>query len=351
MPVECPTSLLAFFPPKVYRNVGACDVLPLIVEQLDRETLSTIQFLRNGAVRLTFMDVPSCDAVLLNGFDINGHRIRVAAVEQRSRLVYLRDLPCEVPDDAVRAALRPFGEIHSLQKSSHNGFPGLFDGSRVVKMSLAKDIPPVVCVAGFECHIWYRRQPQWCPFCRAPGHRAKDCPMNGKCRRCRQPGHVARDCRSAWGGPAPRPTRTRAAACEAPAAVPAVAPPADVGAEGASSGPPGAAPVVEVSEAEVSESTSADEEMCSGDEEVLANASAAVIGSLSAPRRPRASKCRRRKKITVVPEAPASVSSVPFAYVAPTCFDVVHMDTVEEEVPRRISCRGKGLPLAAMSYG
>ena len=101
--------------------------------------------------------------------------------------------------------------------------------------------------------------------------------MNGKCRRCRQPGHVARDCRSAWGGPAPRPTRTRAAACEAPAAAPAVAPPADVGAEGANSGPLGAAPVVEVSEAEVGESTPADEEMCSGDEEVLANASAAAL--------------------------------------------------------------------------
>lgn len=27
--------------------------------------------------------------------------------------------------------------------------------------------------------------------------------------------------------------------------------------------------------------------------------------------------------------------------MAPTCFDVVHMDTVEEEVPRRILCRGK----------
>ena len=109
---------------------------------------------------------PSCDAVLLNRIRFNDHDIRVQAVEQRSRIVYLRDLPCEVPDDAVRAALRPFGEVHSLQKSCHDGFPGLFDGSRTVKMSLAKDIPPVLLVAGFECRIWY--QPQNCPICRAP---------------------------------------------------------------------------------------------------------------------------------------------------------------------------------------
>ena len=150
-------------------SVGACDVLHLLVEALGRDKLSSVQFLCNGAVRLTFVDTPSCDAVLLNGFQFNGHNIRVQAVEQRSRLVYLRDLPCEVPDDAARAALRPFGEIHSIQNTEHDGFPGLFDGSRVVKMSLGKDIPPVLRVAGFECRIWYRRQPQWCPICRGQG--------------------------------------------------------------------------------------------------------------------------------------------------------------------------------------
>ena len=147
MPLSCPTSLVAFFPTEVYRNVGACDVLPQLVESLGRDKLATVQFLQNGSVRLTFVDEPSCDAVVLDGFRFNDHSIRVQAVEQRSLIVYLRDLPCEVPDDAVRAALRPFGEVHSLQKSCHDGFPGLFDGSRTVKMSLAKDISPVLLVA------------------------------------------------------------------------------------------------------------------------------------------------------------------------------------------------------------
>ena len=143
--------------------------------------------------------------------------------------------------------------------------------------------------------------------------------MNGKCRRCRQPGHVARDCRRAWSGPAPRLTRTGAATRQAPAAALSVAPAADVGTEGANSGPPRVAPAVEVSE----------RRLCSGDEEVLVNASAAVIGSSSAPRRTRASWSRRRKKVAAAPE----VTSLSFAYVATTCFDVVRMDTEEEEVP------------------
>ena len=101
MPLPCPNSLVAFFPAEVYRNVGARDVLPQLVEVLGRDKLSTVQFLRNGAVRLTFVDTPSCDAVPLTGFRFNDHSIRVQGVWQRSRLVYLRDLSFEVPDDAA----------------------------------------------------------------------------------------------------------------------------------------------------------------------------------------------------------------------------------------------------------
>ena len=75
----------------------------------------------------------------------------------------------------------------------------------------------ILRVAGFECRIWYRRQPQSCPICRAPGHRPKECPLNGVCRRCRQPGHVARHCRRSWGSPASKPSRGRTSARQAPA--------------------------------------------------------------------------------------------------------------------------------------
>ena len=297
MPVSCPTSLVAFFPSEVYRNVGACDVLPRIVESLGRNKLSTVQFLRNGAVRLTFVDTPSCDVVALDGFTFNDHSIRVQAVEQRSRIVYLRDLPCEVPDDAVRSALRPFGEVHSLKQSRQDGFPGLFDGSWTVKMSLAKDIPPVLLVAGFECRIWYRRQPQNCPICRAPGHQVMECPFNGVCRRCRQPGHVARDCRRAWGVPVSRPGHRRAPASQ-PSAPSATSPPPPPPPPPPGPSPSGHVQVLAVDEEEsdmdfqpapVEDVVESSGDMFSGDEEVIAAAAAVVVDSPS-PRR----SCRRR---------------------------------------------------------
>lgn len=95
-----------------------------------------------------------------------------------------------------------FSFVHSITWSSHSGFPGLFDGSRVVKMPLVKDIPPSGRVAGFEVRVWYRRQPRVCSICSAPGHRPRQCPLNGPCRRCRRTSQVARDFRQAWGSSA-----------------------------------------------------------------------------------------------------------------------------------------------------
>ena len=304
MPVECPNSLVAFFPREVYLHVSPDAVLSRLLEMFGRPNLVAIQFLHHGAVRLTFRDAASCDRVRSEGLLYDGHHVRLSPVDQRSKLVYVRDLPCEVPDDVVRAALRPFGEVHSITRSEHRRFPGLFDGSLVVKMSLVKDIPSFFSVAGYDCRTWYRRQPQWCPVCRAAGHRARECPLNGVCRRCRQPGHVARECQRAWGGPTPGRPRSQAQASAEPSASGPAANAEDVGSvspgdnsemevtdsplavsDGADSSPPGSAPVPEA----VDESAS---DVLSGDEEVISAASAVVIGSLCSPRRTRKRKPR-----------------------------------------------------------
>ena len=70
--ITCPNSLVAFFPASIYKSVGAFDVLPELVASLDRSKLSTIQFLRNGAVCVTFKVTQSCDEAALNGIKYLG---------------------------------------------------------------------------------------------------------------------------------------------------------------------------------------------------------------------------------------------------------------------------------------
>ena len=150
----------------------------------------------NGVVRVTFMESAQCDAALASGVKFCGSSLRVTPVDARTRLVYLRDLPVEVPDEPVRAFFRKFGVLHSLSPQFHPGWPDVKNGIRVAKVTLVKDLPSSVRIAGFDARLWYQGQPQSCPVCRQFGHRVLDCPLNGLCRRCHQPGHMARECSS-----------------------------------------------------------------------------------------------------------------------------------------------------------
>ena len=91
-------------------------------------------------------------------------------------------------------------------------------------MTLTKDVPALVRVAGFDCRVWYRHQPAFCSICKRSEHRSKSRPLDGLCRRCRQPGHVAKECRNAWGS-ASRSSSTppAAASAAAPDTAPAAA--------------------------------------------------------------------------------------------------------------------------------
>ena len=194
--VQCPCTLSVHFPPTVYRSAGSAQVLPDLVKSLDIANVQCIQFVPNGIVRVTFKESAQCDTALASGVSFRGSNLRVTPVDARTRLVYLRDLPAEVPDEPVKVFLRKFGVLHSLSPQFHPGLPGVMNGTRVAKVTLVKDLPSTVHIAGFDARLWYQGQPQSCPVCRQFGHRVRDCPLNGLCRRCRQPGHMARECSS-----------------------------------------------------------------------------------------------------------------------------------------------------------
>ena len=210
--LSCPSSLVAYFSPTIYKSMGSSQVLPDLLKGVDAEKVSCVQFLPNGVAGITFATTEDCDRAVNAGIKFRDTALKVAPVEVRSRLVYLRDCPTEVPQSAIMRTFAPFGEVHVITNSTHEGYPSLHDGTRVIKISLAKDIPSVVRVAGFDCRVWYRRQPPFCPICRQSGHRVRDCPYHGVCRRCRRPGHHARDCRNAcsycWRPPPPPPAAT-----------------------------------------------------------------------------------------------------------------------------------------------
>ena len=288
----------------------------------------TVQFLRNGAVRVTFKSSLDCSRVLSSGISFRDVPLPVVSADTRSRLVYLRDCPAEVPDDVVKQFFSTFGEVHSISRSCHQAFPDVHDGNRVIKITLTKDVPGVVSVHGNECRMWYRRQPASLAICRKLGHRSRSCPLNGLCRRCRRPGHHARECTNAWSsaaGPAPfrgsaaNPSRPASASAAAPAD-PVVPPYRPASSDAVPSDPVDASAVQddEMTDEEYVPSMDVDSDpasmnavAASGDDEVVLTALPPT--SSSSPRR----RCKRRRR--------AVSSAVPCV--------LVDMDTSEVEVP------------------
>jgi len=192
--LQCPRTLAVHFPSEIYRSPGSSQVLPEFVKSLDLPNVRAIQFMPNGVVRVTYKEPAQCDAALTSGISFRGAPLRITPVDSRTRLVYVRDLPVEVPDDGLKVFLRAFGVVHSCLMQTYPGLPQVSTGTRVVKVTLTKDLPSSARVSGFDVRFWYQGQPQTCPVCRSYGHRVKDCPFNGLCRHCSQPGHMAREC-------------------------------------------------------------------------------------------------------------------------------------------------------------
>ena len=100
-----------------------------------------VQFLRNGAVRLTFKEAALCTTVLERGVSFRRNPLHLARADSGPPLVYLRDCPVEVPDSVVKKFFQSFGEVHSISQSAHPQFPGLQDGNRQLRVTITKDIP------------------------------------------------------------------------------------------------------------------------------------------------------------------------------------------------------------------
>ena len=106
--VQCPRTLAVHFPPTIYRSTGSAQLLPDLVKCLDIANVQCIQFVPNGIIRVTFKESAQCDTALASGVSFRGSKPRVAPVDARTPLVYVRDLPAEVPDEPVSVFLRQY---------------------------------------------------------------------------------------------------------------------------------------------------------------------------------------------------------------------------------------------------
>ena len=195
---DFPKSVVLHFPPSVYQKFGSAEMIPKLLEILHIEDLRCVQFLRNVKARVSFREKEVRDHYLVEGLRFEDHDIPVTKDGQKVTVLYIKDLPYEVPSDDLVDFFPNYGKVFTVERSVAVNFPNLCNGNRILKLILNEDLPYFLSVCGFQCRVWYRGQPLQCLVCRELGHRAQSCPLSGRCRYCHQAGHMARDCARAW---------------------------------------------------------------------------------------------------------------------------------------------------------
>ena len=155
--------------------------------------VDSIQVCPGGIVRLSFID-PAHKKTYEEAGSIVFGDVRCAVISSVPvSLVMVYLFPFEGSNDKVKEALKFFGDIKEVKHQQWTNVPGVYTGTRLVRMVRKHEIPRNIKIDGVNCRVWYRGQPLVCDICH-DNHKAADCPLKGKCRRCHEAGHFVRHC-------------------------------------------------------------------------------------------------------------------------------------------------------------
>ena len=198
--VERPNTLVVSVPEELSSESHAV-IGDKLISSLGVDAVRSIQFVKHF-ICVTFSSFDAHNRAFLSGIFVGSTCPFAVEADPILKDVYLEHLPFEVSDDAVRKALGCFGAVNEIVHLKHAGTP-VYNGTRLLQMSLASDVPVNVRILRYPCRVFYSCQPRPSLICRSSHHRAFDCPLGDVCRRCRMPGHFACDCPEVVNVPAP----------------------------------------------------------------------------------------------------------------------------------------------------
>lgn len=167
--------LVLFTRPRLLSSNVKSRVLSFLEEAVDFGKFSPVQFVPRGLIRLTFKDpvdkerLVSQESIMLDNVECD-----VTPSDRPNTMVYVHHYPAEGDDALLCAEFRRYSKIVSVKHQYFSGRPNLLTGSRVLTMSLSKQIPAEVFVDSYPTRVWHRGMAPFCQICKTMGHKAAD---------------------------------------------------------------------------------------------------------------------------------------------------------------------------------
>lgn len=149
--VDRPKTLVLKVPEEL--RVGSKeDFAEKIVSAAEGRTIVAVQFVPGWFVRVMFRFLEDRQDIFRDGLVIDGVNVPLIEAEPSTCLVYVHHCPVEVPSSVLENVLSAYGDVVSIEPCYYNNTPVL-TGSRVVKMSLRRDVPPRIYVLRYPRRV------------------------------------------------------------------------------------------------------------------------------------------------------------------------------------------------------
>ncbi|XP_077512347.1 uncharacterized protein LOC144123379 [Amblyomma americanum] len=127
---------------------------------------------------------------------VAGHQVPLVQLAAPVVFVKVRRLPPSVSNDALAAALSPFGKVREVTEPVFKSRSHVRSGTRLVKLDMQGAPPNFITVAGHRAVLEYRGMRKVRARCGAKGHLRATCTAT-RCGRCAAYGHEADSCHAA----------------------------------------------------------------------------------------------------------------------------------------------------------
>lgn len=181
------TTQIAF--PKEIQFLEAADML---LEQYGSRAIHGIQPLSGNRMQVTFNGPAFVNSAVNNGLKYKEKILDFQAIGRPSVWITIKNCPLEMSGEAVARLISQYGTIEQNYKERDEK-RGWFNGTRKIKMKMAKPIPNILQIGIYPIYIMYEGVEQLCRRCRMPNHQAYQCTV-AYCHRCRILGHSLEDC-------------------------------------------------------------------------------------------------------------------------------------------------------------
>ena len=112
----------------------------------------------------------------MRGLSFRGVHLTPEPAYVSRQQIFVEGAPFQFQNVLFSEALAGYGKVSQVKHLPVKGHPHIQSGTRMVTMSVSKDIPVFVTIAGFRCKVWYRGQPITCFGCGNTGHVISACP-------------------------------------------------------------------------------------------------------------------------------------------------------------------------------